>query len=181
MIITLRKTAVGGHRVTARRADGVSVFVDASDHPHRVPHELAHYAIERELGLEWGFWGCVSRGALFRGMTVLDGMAEGAAAELSAEVRGRAGSRFDSAEVLVAALEEVFAHHRDLMPQAKRDKMVELQPVLADAPLQRLDLDRLAAIVDEAARTWGELPRDAQVDVVWSPAPSAVDAPGGRS
>ncbi|MEZ5219276.1 MAG: hypothetical protein R2715_22450, partial [Ilumatobacteraceae bacterium] len=31
-----------------------------------VPHDLATFVIEQELGLEHGFWGCVARGARFR-------------------------------------------------------------------------------------------------------------------
>ncbi len=177
MIITFRKTLDGGHRVTAVRAGGVSVLAGESGHPHRVPHELAHYAIERELGLEWGFWGCVSRGALFRDMAVLDGMTADAAAELSASVRQEAGSRFDTAEVLVSALEKVFAHHRDLSAQAKRDRMVELQPALAAAPLAQLDLDALAAVVDGAVRTWEEVSPDGEIALQWTTTPSGREVP----
>jgi hypothetical protein len=158
MFVMLEKTTAGAHRVTARRADSVLVFVGDSDHPHRIPHELAHYAIERDLALKWGFWGCVAQGALFRGMSVLDGMAEAEAAELSTNVRERAGSRFDTAEVLVAALEEVFAENTDgSFSAGVREKMVERYPVLAAAPLERLDLAGLSTSVNQAADTWSQV------------------------
>ena len=31
-----------------------------------LPHDLAQLIVERELGLEFGFWGCVAHGATFR-------------------------------------------------------------------------------------------------------------------
>jgi hypothetical protein len=31
-----------------------------------LPHDLAQLVVERELGLEHGFWGCVAAGATFR-------------------------------------------------------------------------------------------------------------------
>jgi hypothetical protein len=33
-----------------------------------VPHDLATFVIERELGLAHGFWGCVAEGATFRSL-----------------------------------------------------------------------------------------------------------------
>jgi hypothetical protein len=33
-----------------------------------LPHDLATYVIERELGLAHGFWGCVADGARFRSL-----------------------------------------------------------------------------------------------------------------
>lgn len=31
-----------------------------------LPHDLYHFVIEDALGLEWGFWGCVAKGATFQ-------------------------------------------------------------------------------------------------------------------
>jgi len=33
-----------------------------------LPHDLATFVIERALGLEYGFWGCVAMGATFRSL-----------------------------------------------------------------------------------------------------------------
>lgn len=33
-----------------------------------VPHDLATFVIERELGIAHGFWGCVAEGATFRSL-----------------------------------------------------------------------------------------------------------------
>ena len=34
----------------------------------RIPHDLAQFVVERELGYRHGFWGCVADGASFRSL-----------------------------------------------------------------------------------------------------------------
>jgi hypothetical protein len=48
-------------RLDIHRGDGSSV---ATRFPHKgpIPHDYVHYAVERELGLETGFWGLVAAG-----------------------------------------------------------------------------------------------------------------------
>jgi hypothetical protein len=53
-------TAVRRHRA---RVEG-STMAAGRD----LPHDLATYVIERALGIEHGFWGCVSEGATFRSL-----------------------------------------------------------------------------------------------------------------
>jgi hypothetical protein len=33
-----------------------------------LPHDLSTFVVEAELGLAWGFWGCVAAGATFRSL-----------------------------------------------------------------------------------------------------------------
>jgi hypothetical protein len=55
------------------RDDRVTLRVPGFGPSAPLPHDLAHYVVEKELGLRRGFWGSVADGAVFRGMTVLDG------------------------------------------------------------------------------------------------------------
>jgi hypothetical protein len=55
------------------RDDGVTLFVPSFDQPTWLPHDLAHYVVERALGLTHGFWGSVAAGAVFSGVKVLKG------------------------------------------------------------------------------------------------------------
>src|SRR5947209_4936616 len=56
-----------------RRDDGVTVRVPGYGHVMPLPHDLAHFVVERELELEWGFWARVVAGAVFPGMAVVSG------------------------------------------------------------------------------------------------------------
>lgn len=50
-------------------ADGTVLAVRTYSRPLGLPHDLAHYLVERELGLVWGFWGLVAAGATFASVT----------------------------------------------------------------------------------------------------------------
>jgi hypothetical protein len=53
------------HQETVVRDDGSVSVVPMADYGPALPHDLAHFVVERELGLRWGFWGLVAAGARF--------------------------------------------------------------------------------------------------------------------
>ncbi|WP_146060351.1 hypothetical protein [Amycolatopsis sp. CA-128772] len=166
MQISLQKTETGGHRSTAQLSDGTRVLAFGSDHPHRVPHEFSHFLIERQLGLDWGYWGSIARGALFRGMSVLDGD-EAAAAKRSASLKQSVMARIQVAEDLVGAVEGVLPLEAGRSPEQARAKIIEEHPELAETPAAGLDLAELDRLMTEAARTWAELPVGCEVRLTW--------------
>lgn len=54
----------GKHRVVATTPER-SVQVAVADYGTALPHELAHFVVERALGLRHGFWGLLAAGADF--------------------------------------------------------------------------------------------------------------------
>ena len=50
------------HRAGVSGPAGTAQFALADYGPH-LPHDLAHYVVERALGLQFGFWGLVVAGA----------------------------------------------------------------------------------------------------------------------
>lgn len=149
MRIRLVKNQTGGHLVTAVLDDGVEVHVAETDHDHVVPHEISHLALEGTLGFGYGFWGCVSRGALFNGMRVLSGRAEDEARVVSEVVRREAGARFINAEIMVAAIEETYPGARVTDVEECRELAMKNYTSLSD----------LLAVADmpEATRRWADL------------------------
>lgn len=67
------KQDAGRYTVHAIRADGAVVVMPSSDRKFRVPHDLAHFAVERELGLADGVFGTVMAGGLFDKMRSVAG------------------------------------------------------------------------------------------------------------
>ena len=55
------------------RPDGVRVRIGSYDRTGLVPHDAAHLIIERAFRLQRGFWGCVTAGALFATVEVVEG------------------------------------------------------------------------------------------------------------
>lgn len=79
------------------RDDGVVVVFDMFDHADRLPHDLCHLAVESALRTRQGFWGCIERGAMFRGMSRVGGKGSGGRGLVR-----RAAARLDEIERLVA-------------------------------------------------------------------------------
>ncbi len=71
MIITFHKLADDRHTVSVERSDGSTDTVELSSKDF-LRHDLAHFAVELELGLTDGVWGCVARGGTLDG-SGLDG------------------------------------------------------------------------------------------------------------
>jgi hypothetical protein len=55
------------------RADGVKYNVKGVGHMAAIPHDLAHFAVERGLDIRRGFWGSVADGAVFGSLTHVSG------------------------------------------------------------------------------------------------------------
>ena len=66
MRIAFTKISDERHVVTVTRADGTSESVEVDTREY-LRHDLAHFAIESELPIRKGFWGCIASGASLSG------------------------------------------------------------------------------------------------------------------
>lgn len=66
MRIAFTKLSDDRHAVTVARADGTSERLEVETREF-LRHDLAHFAIELELPIRKGFWGCVAAGASLTG------------------------------------------------------------------------------------------------------------------
>ena len=57
------KVESGPHRAVVSRPGAEAVQFAVYDYGPVLPHDLVHYVVEEELGLEFGFWGLVAAGA----------------------------------------------------------------------------------------------------------------------
>jgi hypothetical protein len=169
MEITFTRTGGRTYATQAVRDDGVSVQVPAYDRTAPLPHDLAHYVVERELGLKNGFWGCVAAGALFPGMTVISGRQRPQAAARSAAVIREAGQHGTEAEVLVGVLLGIV--HDGLEPggAAARERLGRAwKPARPSrGPLNADEVCRVCAALREAEARWQALPVGDSLTVYW--------------
>lgn len=73
MLIEFVRAPRGRSYATIHRRDGVVVNLTGFSVKHRIPHDLAHAASERELDLADGIFGSIAAGALFTSCQVLSG------------------------------------------------------------------------------------------------------------
>jgi hypothetical protein len=87
----------GGYVVLMRRDDGLTVRMPGYDRRWRVPHDMAHFATEREFQFGQGVFGSIAAGALFSNMSVV-----GARPRTDVAARSRSVIRAHSAELGLA-------------------------------------------------------------------------------
>ena len=154
-----------GHRrveTVVTRQDGVRLSVPVFGPLDPIPHDMAHYVIELELGLQNGFWGSVAAGALFEGMKILAGRQRPHAAERSRAVLAAHRQGIVVAEVLV-----------DAALRAVRGMRLDDAPLPIDSPLARTHADlnalvaRLRPALDSMCTSWLTIPPGGTLPVVW--------------
>jgi hypothetical protein len=72
-----------------------------------LPHDVAHFAVERALGLTHGFWGSVAAGAVFTSMTHVSGRRRPHAADTSKALKREHRADIGYAEQLVWLVEQI--------------------------------------------------------------------------
>ena len=103
---------------------------------------------------------------LFRGMMVLEGDAEVAAAKSDSVAEG-VRKRIGVAETLVSAVEEALPLAGTTPADSLRRRMVEKYPALAEAPLEALDFPRVERLMAAAADDWAAVPAGGTVERRW--------------
>ena len=175
MEITFTKTGQRKYEVLARRGDKVVLRVQTPDRPQSLPHDLAHYLVERELGFERGFWGSVAAGAVFGGMQVVSGRRPPHAAERSKAVIKAAGQQLTAAEIYVSVMLRVAREGREgdwpgvcsLLDEAWRPFRGPRKAVSHEG------VSRACRALREAEREWQELPVGQSLTVSWRAASDA--------
>lgn len=108
MRITITRLDEHRYETVIVRDDGVSFHVQGVAHMFAIPHDLAHFAIEKALGLRSGFWGSIAEGAVFQTMTYLGGRRRPHATERSKTLLKANSRALAEAEVVVRIFNDAF-------------------------------------------------------------------------
>lgn len=170
MNITFTRSSERVYQTLALRDDGVLLEVPSFDRKFPLPHDLAHYVVERELGLRHGFWGCIASGALFPGIKVISGRPRPDAGTRSQAVIREAGQQGTEAEVLVGVLLKIIhtglendwaASHALLDNEWKPNKPCR-------EPLRAEEVKRVGTALREAEQRWQALEVGQSLTVEWT-------------
>lgn len=171
MNITFTRTGERTYATQATRGDGVTLQVPSPDRPALLPHDLAHYVVERELGLRRGFWGRIADGAVLPGITVVSGRQPPHAAERSRVILREAGPQGTHAEVLVGVL-LANLHDNGAAAAAVARVAAAWAPARPERePLTDLEIRRAHDALRDALERWQALAVGQSLSVRW---PSAV-------
>jgi hypothetical protein len=152
------------------RSDGVKYNVKGVGHMAAIPHDLAHFAVERGLGIRQGFWGSVADGAVFGSLTHVSGRRRPKAAERSKQVLRENKHQLTETEILVGlfnqALEEGLGPESPVL-RTRLQRYVWTPP--GHQP-RRFSDEEIAAVCAEWKRMlelWQDLPIGGTLELVW--------------
>jgi hypothetical protein len=181
MRVTIARTATGSTCATIRRADGVVLELPGFDRKYRVPHDLAHAATERALGLSRGVFGSIAGGGVFDNMRVVAGRRpRHDAAARSRRLLTANKHEIGVAELVSGIIHRGLEHGTDPLPRARAEWRA-----LMTEPFPWTDAEFHAAVADLACLA-DDYNRDGSVDLDWpaaltSPVPPAEEShPRGR-
>jgi hypothetical protein len=167
-----RTDGQGGYVVLMRRDDGLTVRMPGYDRKWRVPHDMAHFATEREFMLRQGVFGCIAAGALFSNMSVMDGRPRFDLAARSRSVIRAHAAELGLAEALSGVVHDGVEH--DAALAAVYARLVETWGTLRPGPFpyQVATLRRCLGVLALLESRWREVAVGERLALRWeSPAP----------
>ena len=152
MRLTFQHDPRGESLTWIRRRDGIVLTLASYSRKYRVPHDLAHAAAERELGLRGGVFGCIAAGGVFDTMRVVEGKPRHDAKARSTRVLKAAHRSISIAEVLAGVIHDA-VEKRQPTPFAQAREgwgIVEQTPF----PYSQADITRATDLLRELDRQW---------------------------
>jgi hypothetical protein len=169
MHVVFTRTGARDYEVIAVRDDRVRLKIPNFDRPDWLPHDLAHYIVEFNLGLAQGFWGRVANGALYKGTVILEGRQAAHAATRSQTVHKQAPEGGTEAEVLVASLVEIAQQELETNWSAVQSLFGDTfasYPV-SRPPLRAHEVQHVCQEIRRFQQQWRDLAVGESLIVVW--------------
>jgi hypothetical protein len=166
MLIAFQRGRDGSCAARIDRPDKVVVELISGKGKWRTPHDLAHAATERELGLTDGVFGSIASGAVFKGMRLVSGRPRHDAAARSARVLHANARAISLAEMLTGVVHRAVEHGvaTASLEWARRSwGILETRPF----PWTAADLRRATDLLRELSRRWAVIGPDDRVELDW--------------
>ena len=137
-------------------------------HTFELPHDIAHFVVERGLGQSAGFWGSIAAGAVFPTMKYESGRRKPKAEERSKSVVKANAAALSEAEVLVSAFTAAAEGRRENAPAIAiallRERGYSGRLALSDLTVKAPSV--CASYQAELAR-WKQTPVGERLALVW--------------
>jgi hypothetical protein len=138
------------------RDDGVVYRLYGGTAGPRLPHDIRHLVVERELGIDDGIWASIAAGVVFTSMRHVSGRRPPHAAERSARLLREFREQGLRAELLANLVESVAALDCPSADQIRRLAATQLS-VLPGAEVDTAAIAAAAAALQVEAARWARL------------------------
>ncbi len=170
MRLQLKRLDERRYETLITRADGVTYLVKGVGHMGVIPHDLAHFVVERALGLRQGFWGSVADGAVFGSLTYVSGRRRPHAAERSKNVWKANEKALTEVEILVGLFDRAFADGLGADLPALHDRLRRYTWTPPGREPRRFTEAQVAAVCAgwaDVLRAWDRLQVGDTLDLTW--------------
>jgi hypothetical protein len=169
MKLTVTRLDQGNYETDIIRDDGVSYRLKGVAHTFAIPHDLAHFVVEKTLRLERGFWASVADGAVFKTMDYIGGRRKPRAAERSENLLKSSAPHLNEAEVLVRifndTIEQGHAENSPVLQQRLRERL--RRPGLESRSFGAAEISKVYAAYQDMLASWRELPVGGKLELRW--------------
>src|ERR671936_1239225 len=153
---------------TIERYDGAVLATRSPGARDRLPHDLVHYVVESELGLDDGLWGRVADGVVYKNFRVL----QQPKTKHRPRTRKRKSKRKGvlEAEVLVWILHDIWdgtAEHEWGSIRAFLDSIWSPRTRSRADELDPKTIERICDALDRMEAKWKRVPRGGKLSVSW--------------
>jgi hypothetical protein len=152
MKVTFTRVHAKGYAVSVEGA-GIDPLKmqPAPGYDARLPHDVAHFIVENELGIMGGIFGQLAAGGT-------------ANTFFSEEARNRRKARKRGTEIMKANKgDALFSEHAVWAAQSRWEE----QDIIPDTKIPKPDLDRIIAKFEEFANEWSKLPIGGSITLEW--------------
>ncbi len=149
------------------RDDGVVYRLYGGMAGLRLPHDVVHLVVERELGITDGIWGAIASGVVFTSMQHVSGRRPPHAAERSARLKRTFRRHFLRAELLanlVSSAAALDTLSRDTVTRLAKEKL----SVLPETRVDPVTIAAAARALQVEAARWARLRVGEELCYEWS-------------
>ena len=152
--VTFRKTHAKGYSVSVE-GPGIraSTMDPAPGYDPRLPHDVAHFIVENELGILGGVFGQLAAGG-----TAGTFFATGEKKRSQLKRRGQVIAKQNKRDAL-------FSEHAVYAAQSRWEK----HDIIPDTKIPTVDIDRICERFEDFARRWSELAVGDSISLEWTP------------
>jgi hypothetical protein len=164
-----RLDSSGRYETVITRDDGVSFHIKGVAHGFAIPHDLAHFLVEKALRLHQGFWGSIADGAVFPSMSHAAGRRKPKATERSNTVLKAHARALTEAEVLVRIFNDTIEQGHDEGSPALHGRLKERWAAPGHRPrdISQANIAEVFASYKEMLLRWRSLPVGGTLDLRW--------------
>jgi len=161
MKVTIRRLdSDGRYETLVRRDDGVSFHIKGVAHRFTIPHDLAHFLVEKARGLRHGFWGS----------SHLEGRRKPKAAERSKAVLKANARPLTEAEVLVRIFNDTIEQGHTQASPVLQERLKErwAAPGSQLREISGANIAEIFASYSKMQLKWRDLPVGGTLELFWS-------------